>query len=230
MLQADIAVLLLADSLTYTVTASDSQRCGWPTSCSPLVFDVPQFQGNLSEVDFSFTDIQTVNWGYNNLYSTPENFTATVTTTLSSDQLPISLSYSNVYNGSSVQGSQIGSGVSYYSPSFSASGLAPDPTLFEGTGFYTVNITPYGYGGFFTNLSVFGGPDPAGFPPDLYGVTAVTGIADAATLTITEIDPSVETPEPKWLPFVLLSLILILLFVREWRKWSFSLKAAVNYR
>jgi len=220
MLQADIAVLLFSDPLAYTVTASDSQRCGWPTACNPLVFNVPQFAGNLSEVDFSFSDIETVNWGYNNLYSTPENFTATVTTAVSSDQLPVSLSYANVYNGSSVQGTQIGSGTAFYSTSFSASGQAPDPTLFQGTGFYTISFSVSGNGGFFTNLSVFGGdPDP----PNLYGVSAVTGITDNAMLTIKEIDPSVETPESKWLPFVLLSLILILLFVREWRKWRFSL-------
>lgn len=184
-----VAVALRADSIS--VTASEncvsgpgvySAQCAvYPSPDWEVVFEVPQTTASLSSVTWTFSDSESVKWGWNDMYEQAGlPFTTTLSAEASSDEL------GGAIGGSTVTLNEVTTGTHdltndplLYTTTLSGSGTVADPSVFEGTGLYTITVQ-------FSAEDDFTAYD-----------SVIAGLSDNATLTLDYVDPP-AVPEPKW--------------------------------
>ena len=196
---------LLCDTVTITIqsSADAAQNCGSVYSCSSIVLEVPQFSGagQLSEVDWTVTDLQQWYGGISDLYLPPGNaWSAGFTGGLDSSALSFSVTQTTIYSGTTTGMRQVSMGgwsgldLLTASGTISGAGLA----AWIGSGDVAVDLTP-----FFSTavLSGFGA---------IWGASIVN-TTDHITASFTEVDP---VPEPGELGMILAALGLFAVFSR----------------
>lgn len=190
-----VTLPLSADTITVTYnlgTSSLSQACGSEQSCSPIVFNLPQFSGpgTLTAVEWSLTDDVQYYGGINDMYQTPGSpWSATFVVGDSSTIL--GLDATTGYSESGVvwgYGTQISMGGWWTSDLIAASGSAADLTPFLGDGSLQLAITP------FANTTASGA-----------AYAGILEMRDSISLSVTYVDPVV--PEPRWDAFVVIALV-----------------------
>lgn len=192
-----IPFALSADTM-YTITASHDQDCAESATCGSLVFELPQFNGTLGSVSYSFTDSETVYWGWTDVgLPLGSNASVSVTTGVDNSDFGFTTSATETYQSTLISYFDSSGMWQPMTPTLTASGTL-DTGLgeFEGSGTIPISMDIWAQGSPVTIDGIVSPDD---------GSTIIRTV-DYATLTVQYTQP---IPEPRWMAAPVCFLILL---------------------